>query len=146
MQTEFWARKLKFMGQEATQQVEADVPQEHGTYPNCLKMFEEEHACQKMSELDLHGSRDTQSWVGCSTDNYPNSFFLWLVHFICCLGILVVRGDAPSRTKRKVTGTKQQGSDILNAVTDAHINEKTISVLTMPAYRRETCLKWSSAF
>lgn len=45
MQTEFWARKLKFMGQEATEQVEADVPQEHGTYPNCLKMFEEEHAC-----------------------------------------------------------------------------------------------------
>lgn len=30
------------MGQEATEQVEADVLQEHRSYPNHLKMFEEE--------------------------------------------------------------------------------------------------------
>lgn len=93
-----------------------------------------------MSQLDLHVSRDTKSWVYYLIDNKPNFFFflLFLVHFICCLGFLVVRRDAPSRTKRKVTETKQKGSDILNAVTDAHISEKLISVLTMLAYRSET--------
>lgn len=120
--------------------MEADVLQKYGTCPNRLKMFEEEQASQQMSQLDLHVSRDTKSWVYYLIDNKPNSFLLLLllVHFICCLGFLVVRRDAPSRTKRKVTETKQKGSDILNAVTDAHISEKLISVLTMLAYRSET--------
>lgn len=63
------------MGQEATEQEEADVPQEHRTYPNHLKMFEEEQAFQKMSQPDFHVSRDTQSWVCHLIDNYPHSFF-----------------------------------------------------------------------